>query len=73
MRDDLELVVNDLDALPEVKVSDGRKIRCGHREVMGEFVAPEQLWPYDDRSFVEDEMPGMVCYCSRNVRYGVLL
>lgn len=31
------IVVNDLDALPLVK--------CGHRELHWNFVAPEQLWP----------------------------
>lgn len=53
---DLTLVVNDLDALPEV--TDGQGIKCGHRQLFGDFVAPEQLWPYGDVSFSDDLMPG---------------
>lgn len=56
--DDFRLVVNDLDALPEVKVGDGELIKCGHRELFGDFVAPEQLWPYGaSRPFNDEEMP----------------
>lgn len=56
--DDFHLVVNDLDALPEVKVDDGELIKCGHRELFGDFVAPEQLWPYgDSHPFNDEEMP----------------
>ena len=43
---DLTLVANDLDALPQVHK--GRGVKCGHRELFGDFVAPEQLWPYDE-------------------------
>ena len=52
---DLSIVVNDLDALPEVNHSAG--IKCGHQELFGEFVAPEQLWPDYERDFVDSEMP----------------
>ena len=56
--DDLHLVVNDLDALPEVRVDKGELIKCGHRELQGDFVAPEQLWPYGgSRPFNDEEMP----------------
>lgn len=56
--DDFHLVVNDLDALPEVKVDQGELIKCGHRELQGDFVAPEQLWPYgESRAFNDEEMP----------------
>ena len=56
--DDFHLVVNDLDALPEVKVDQGELIKCGHRELQGDFVAPEQLWPYgESRPFNDEEMP----------------
>lgn len=56
--DDFHLVVNDLDALPEVKLNEGELIKCGHRELFGDFVAPEQLWPYgDSHAFNEEEMP----------------
>lgn len=43
---DFHLVVNDLDALPEVDQSRGLLAKCGHRELTGDFVAPEQLWPF---------------------------
>ncbi|CAK7294971.1 Protein O-mannose kinase [Vulpes lagopus] len=52
------LVVNDLDALPLVNRSSGALVKCGHRELHGDFVAPEQLWPYgEDTPFDDDLMP----------------
>lgn len=42
---DFHLVVNDLDALPEVDRARGLLVKCGHRELSGDFVAPEQRWP----------------------------
>ena len=54
--DDFRLIVNDLDALPEV-MNNGT-VKCGHRELFGDFVAPEQLWPYEDRGFTDVGMPG---------------
>ncbi|XP_064631116.1 protein O-mannose kinase-like [Lineus longissimus] len=53
---DIRLIVNDLDALPEVK--DGQGIKCGHRQLTGDFVAPEQLWPYPDVEFSDKDMSG---------------
>ncbi|XP_064603629.1 protein O-mannose kinase-like [Liolophura sinensis] len=55
--DDLHLVVNDLDALPEVIRSNGTLVKCGRREVFGEFAAPEQTWPYENETFDEERMP----------------
>ncbi|XP_056456420.1 protein O-mannose kinase isoform X2 [Gadus chalcogrammus] len=61
---DFHLVVNDLDALPEVDPSRGLLAKCGHRELTGDFVAPEQLWPFggeeDDggQPFSDELMPG---------------
>ena len=56
--DDFHLVVNDLDALPEVRVEEGKLIKCGHRQLFGDFVAPEQLWPFGhSRPFNDEEMP----------------
>jgi len=52
---DLTLVANDLDALPEVLNGEG--VKCGHRQLYGDFVAPEQLWPYEDKPFNDDLMP----------------
>ena len=37
------LVLNDLDTLPLVNRSE-TLVKCGHRELRGGFVAPEQLW-----------------------------
>ncbi|RWS29302.1 protein O-mannose kinase-like protein [Leptotrombidium deliense] len=51
---DLNLVANDLDALPVVR---GDGIKCGHREIKGNFVAPEQLWPFPEKHFNDSEMP----------------
>ncbi|XP_059214156.1 protein O-mannose kinase [Centropristis striata] len=54
---DFHLVVNDLDALPEVDPSRGLLVKCGHRELTGDFVAPEQLWPFRNQEFSDDLMP----------------
>ncbi|XP_044030774.1 protein O-mannose kinase isoform X2 [Siniperca chuatsi] len=56
---DFHLVVNDLDALPEVDLSRGILVKCGHRELTGDFVAPEQLWPFRNKGkpFSDDLMP----------------
>lgn len=55
---DLRLVVNDLDALPEVDRARGVLVKCGHRELSGDFVAPEQRWPFERRPFEEELMHG---------------
>lgn len=56
---DFHLVVNDLEALPEVDSSRGLLAKCGHRELTGDFVAPEQLWPHHNQgvAFLDDLMP----------------
>uniref|UniRef100_A0A8V0XYP8 Protein O-mannose kinase n=1 Tax=Gallus gallus TaxID=9031 RepID=A0A8V0XYP8_CHICK len=55
---DFHILVNDLDALPLVNRSAGRLVKCGHRELWGEFVAPEQRWPYgEDVPFDDELMP----------------
>lgn len=51
---DLHLIANDLDALPTVTSSE--KIKCGHREIIGEFSAPEQRWPFPDEPFLDSAM-----------------
>lgn len=53
--EDLTLVLNDMDALPEVKAN--VNIICGHRELKGSFIAPEQLWNHNF-SFNESMMNG---------------
>lgn len=57
---DFRLLVNDLEALPEVDPSTGLRAKCGHRELTGDFVAPEQLWPHRSRgvAFSDHLMPG---------------
>ncbi|XP_069341420.1 protein O-mannose kinase isoform X2 [Eulemur rufifrons] len=55
---DFSIVANDLDALPLVDHSAGPLVKCGHRELHGDFVAPEQLWPFgEDVPFHDDLMP----------------
>lgn len=55
--DTVELVLNDLDALPLVNKDAGTKIKCGSRELFGDFVAPEQKWPFSG-AFKDAAMPG---------------
>uniref|UniRef100_A0A8C9UNA7 Protein O-mannose kinase n=1 Tax=Spermophilus dauricus TaxID=99837 RepID=A0A8C9UNA7_SPEDA len=38
------IVANDLDALPLVNHSSGTFVKCGHRELHGDFIAPEQFF-----------------------------
>lgn len=57
LTNDFHLVVNDLDALPKVDPSRGLLVKCGHRELTGDFVAPEQLWPDKGKPFSDDLMP----------------
>jgi len=52
---DHRLILNDVDALPEVV--DGSGIKCGHRRLEGQFVAPEQLWTKNEM-FNHDLLPG---------------
>lgn len=55
---DMRLLANDLDALPEVEKG-ALGVKCGHHELTGDFVAPEQLWPYgEDVPFSDEAMPG---------------
>ncbi|XP_051866425.1 protein O-mannose kinase isoform X2 [Pristis pectinata] len=55
---DLHVIANDLDALPLVNRSAGVLIKCGTRQLHGDFVAPEQLWPFGDKlPFSDDLMP----------------
>ncbi|KAM9702332.1 protein O-mannose kinase-like [Dama dama] len=52
------IVLNDLDALPLVNRGSGALVKRGHRELRGDFVAPEQLWPFgEDVPFQDDLMP----------------
>ncbi|GFS81113.1 protein O-mannose kinase [Nephila pilipes] len=49
--DDFRIVVNDLDATPEVTYVSGEEkgVICGNKALEGSFVAPEQLWPYEQK------------------------
>lgn len=52
--DHLELLLNDLDALPRLV---NKRTKCGRRQVWGDLVAPEQEWPFPDRPFDDSLMP----------------
>ncbi|CAM1322112.1 POMK (predicted) [Pycnogonum litorale] len=54
LTNDLHLVLNDLDALP---VNNGNGIICGQRQLDGDLLAPEQLWPYENKTFDIKLMP----------------
>ncbi|XP_046384640.1 protein O-mannose kinase-like [Ischnura elegans] len=52
--DELSLILNDLDAIPVV--TEGG-VKCGHQELKGDFVAPEQQWRLPG-NFSDEDMPG---------------
>ena len=54
--DNLTLILNDLDALPEVDHKLNLSVKCGHQQLTGTFVAPEQLWPFSS-PFSDNKMP----------------
>ncbi|NWI10960.1 SG196 kinase, partial [Crypturellus soui] len=53
---DFHVLVNDLDALPLVNRSADVLVKCGHRELRGEFVAPEQRWPHGEEVPFDDNL-----------------
>lgn len=53
LEDSQSIVLNDIDALTETK---NKGLVCGHKEIGGNFVAPEQLWPFEER-YNETRMP----------------
>ncbi|XP_019615486.1 PREDICTED: protein O-mannose kinase-like [Branchiostoma belcheri] len=55
--EDLKLVLNDLDALPEVNPEAQLFVKCGRQEIVSDFVAPEQLWPFESEPFEDSRMP----------------
>ena len=56
--DDFKLVLADLDAVPQLNRTANGQIKCGHRQLFGTFVAPEQLWPHGELEFDDNMMPG---------------
>lgn len=54
--DDFKIIVNDLDATPEI-VKQGGGVLCGNKALKGSFVAPEQLWPYVEQKYDAKKMP----------------
>lgn len=54
---DLKLVVSDLDATPLVDKITGNGVHCGPKPLSGNFVAPEQIWPYPDQIYNINKMP----------------
>lgn len=57
LSENLSLILNDMDALPLVNKSSGELIKCGHRELYGDYVAPEQMWPFETKIYNDTEMP----------------
>ena len=55
LTNNLSLILNDMDALPRVDRESGQLIKCGHRELQGDFVAPEQRWD-SDQEYNDEEM-----------------
>lgn len=55
--DEMRLILNDLDALPEVNKEQNYSVKCGNKALYGTFVAPEQRWNYN-KEFSYEEMPG---------------
>ena len=62
IQDDLRLIANDLDMLPEI--ANNTLIKCTHRDLRGlhkthkTFIAPEELWPWPNKPFNKSRMPG---------------
>ncbi|XP_019631671.1 PREDICTED: protein O-mannose kinase-like [Branchiostoma belcheri] len=54
---DFKLVLSDLDATPEVNHEANLFIKCGSRRIVSDFVAPEQLWPFENETFDDSRMP----------------
>ncbi|KAM8940571.1 protein O-mannose kinase [Pelodytes ibericus] len=55
---DFHVIANDLDALPFVDKERDILVKCGQKEIAGDFVAPEQLWPHGPNvEFSDDLMP----------------
>lgn len=48
------LVLNDVDSV--AKVDEGGTV-CGHQELYGDFVAPEQKWPFPGEEYKTERMP----------------
>ena len=48
------LILNDVDAV--AKVGEGGTV-CGHRELHGDFMAPEQKWPFREDEYRTEKMP----------------
>ncbi|XP_078669687.1 protein O-mannose kinase-like isoform X1 [Branchiostoma floridae x Branchiostoma belcheri] len=54
---DFKLVLGDLDRLPEVNHEANLFIKCFSKRVRSQFVAPEQLWPFENETFDYSRMP----------------
>lgn len=48
------IVLNDVDAVTLVGENG---VICGHQELQGDFVAPEQKWPYPGEKYRAEKMP----------------
>ncbi|CAL1531869.1 unnamed protein product [Lymnaea stagnalis] len=56
LTNNLTLVINDMDAVPQVIRHNGTLIKCGHAQLFGDLVAPEQLWPFENLPFNDTAM-----------------
>lgn len=54
LTNDFHLVLNDLDSIPLCNKSG---IVCGHRQLRGDLIAPEQIWQFRDKPFNAELMP----------------
>ncbi|XP_015905810.1 protein O-mannose kinase [Parasteatoda tepidariorum] len=56
LTDSFEILVNDLDATPEVQKNTNKGVICGNKLLSGTFVAPEQLWPFPNYEYDPERM-----------------
>eukprot|EP00058_Branchiostoma_floridae_P023604 XP_002609094.1 hypothetical protein BRAFLDRAFT_91067 [Branchiostoma floridae] len=55
--EDFKLVLCDLDDIPEVNSEAQLLVKCKTRNSDTDFVAPEQLWPFENETFDDSRMP----------------
>ncbi|XP_019614327.1 PREDICTED: protein O-mannose kinase-like [Branchiostoma belcheri] len=54
---DFKLVLSDLDRIPEVKHEAKLSFKCFSIRIRSLYVAPEQLWPFENEKFNDSRMP----------------
>ncbi|GFO48410.1 protein o-mannose kinase [Plakobranchus ocellatus] len=58
LSNNLSLILNDVDALPQVNRKSGKFVKCGHRELQGDYLAPEQ----SPQQFLESDAGSVLTY-----------